>query len=350
MPLEKTNGTWREDNSGVHPEYVWEDSGSRDQLIGWIAGYAAAWEVVRADPTIDAALVERLQADAHAIAVQLRMVRRSGYDLEIWDPEGRPTLHGYLHENNLEGSYLGILNGQHALMAAGIVAALARIAEDPELDAYLVEQLVEDRRLVEIAANNLLIDFGFATNWSNYNMAFTGAWLVGRNLDHAAGREDLRSVADRLYAWPRSVVPVSASGQALFDLVHALAHADASAFTDTPVEPDEVVLERALATLRAFPVAPAWDFARENCDAEEIAAGTCTLEDGTVVEVLGEVGHSDALVVAEPLPIVIRPPSNFYWRSNPNVPNGGGDGTGLYSAADFRFAYWLGRWSRRPPA
>jgi hypothetical protein len=349
LPLEKTNGTWREDNSGEYPEYVWEDSGSRDQLIGWIAGYAAAWEVVRADPTIDVALVDRLQADARAIAVQLMTVRPSGYDLEIWDPEGRPTLHGYLHEHNLEGSYSGFMNGQHALMAAGIVAALARIAEDPEIDAYLVDQLVEDRRLVDIAADNLLVDFGYATNWSNYNMAFTGAWLVGRTLDHATGREDLRRTADRLYAWPRSKVPVSESGQALFDLVFALAHADASAFADTAAEPDSVAVERALASLRAFPAPPAWDFARENCDAEEIAAGMCTLGDGKVVEVLGEVGHGDTLVVAAPLPIAIRPPSNFYWRSNPNVPNGGGDGTGLYSAADFRFAYWLGRWSRRPP-
>jgi hypothetical protein len=349
LPLEKNNGTWREDNSGAHPDFVWEDSGSRDQLIGWIAGYAAAWEVVRDDPTFDDAVKDRLRSDARAIAVQLMTVRPSGYDLEIWDPEGRPTLHGYLHEHNLEGTYVGFFNGQHAIMAAGIVAGLARIAEDPEIDAYLVDALVEDRKLVDVAADNLLVDFGVSTNWSNYNMAFTGAWLVGQALDHEMARADLRRAADRLYAWPRSVVPVATSGQALFDLVFALAGADASGFADTVDEPDAEAIERALVTLRAFPAAPAWNFARENCDADEIAAGTCTLEDGTVVEVLGEVGHSDALVVDQAVPIAIRPPSNFYWRSNPYEPNGGGDGTTIPSAADFRFAYWLGRWTRRPP-
>ncbi len=348
LPFEKNNGTWREDNSGEHPEYVWEDSGSRDQLIGWIAGYAAAWEAVRDDPTFDDAVKDRLQADARAIAVQLMTVRPSGYDLEIWDPEGRPTLHGYLHEHNLEGTYVGFFNGQHAIMAAGIVAALARIAEDPELDAYLFDALVDDRKLVDVAADNILVDFGVATNWSNYNMSFTGAWLVGWSLDDETARADLRRAAERLYRWPRSVVPVESSGQALFDLVFALALADASGFADTVDEPDAAAIDRALATLRAFPAAPAWDFARENCDADEIAAGTCTLEDGTVVAVLGEVGHSDALVVDQAVPIAIRPPSNFYWRSNPYAPNGGGDGTAIPSAADFRFAYWLGRWSRRP--
>lgn len=348
LPAEKTNGTWRADNSGEHPEYVWEDSGSRDQLIGWIAGYGAAWEIIRLDPTIDDALKQRMQADAAAIAQQLMTVRPSGYDLEIWDPEVRPTLNGYLHENNLEGSYLGIKNGAHAIMAAGIVTALARIAEDPEIDAYLHDALVDDRELVEIAANNLLVDFGAATNWSNYNMAFTGAWMVARDLDDPGAREDLRGAVDRLYDWPRSVVPVRSSGQALFDLVFALAHADASSFAATASEPDADALERALVTLRAFPAAPGWDFAVENCDAEEIAAQTCTLDDDTVVAVLGEVGHGDALVVDTALAMAIRPPSNFYWRSNPYVPNGGGDGTSSYSSADLRFAYWLARFARRP--
>lgn len=36
LPEEKNNGTWREDNSeaGAYPEYVWEDSCSRDQYVG----------------------------------------------------------------------------------------------------------------------------------------------------------------------------------------------------------------------------------------------------------------------------------------------------------------------------
>lgn len=348
LPAEKTNGTWREDASGLHPELVWEDSASRDQLIGWAVGYGAAWEVVRDDASIDPALKDRLQADAGAIAEQLMTVRPSGYDLEIWDPEGRPTLHGYLHENNIEGNYLGLLNGQHAIMAAGIIAALAFVAEDPEIDAYLEGELIARRNLMGIAAQSLLIDFGAGTNHSNYNMAFSGAFLVSRYLDDAGGRAQLALAMDRLYVNARSDYPASESAQAFYDLVFALVAADASAFAPTPLPPDDSALAQALATLQAFPPSPAWDESRANCDEAEISAGACTLDDGQVVAVLGMVGHNDALVVADPVPMAVRPPSNFYWRSNPYQPNGGGDGTGLYSASDFRFVYWAGRYARRP--
>ncbi|MEM9075338.1 MAG: hypothetical protein AAGE52_42975, partial [Myxococcota bacterium] len=52
LPEEKTNGTWREDNSAddAYGDYLWEDSCSRDMLIGWVVGMAAAWEVIANDP------------------------------------------------------------------------------------------------------------------------------------------------------------------------------------------------------------------------------------------------------------------------------------------------------------
>ena len=69
--------------------------------------------------------------------------------------------------------------------------------------------------------------------------------------------------------------------------------------------------------------------------------------DGSHLTVLGEVGRNGDLLTAEPLPMAIRSASNYYWRSNPYVPNGGADGPGMYPGPDFRFAYWLGRWARR---
>lgn len=347
QPPEKTNGTWRDDVSGAHPELVWEDACSCDQLVGWAAGYGAAWEVIEHDPTIDQALKDRLQADASAIARQLMTVRESGYDLEVMDADGRITMHGYLHENNIEGQYLGVWNGFHALMAAGIVGALAYVADDDEIDAYLYDQLLGQRNLMGIAVAAMFIDFGAGSNYSNYNMAFDAAWLASRYLDHAQAREDLRSVVRDLYASEGASRQPIENAQSFFDFVYAATIADASAFAPTADVPDEAATERGLSTLARFPVSPAWDFAVENCDADEIAAGVCTLINGDVTDLLGDVGWNDELVAADPVPIKIRPPSNFYWRSNPYAVNGGGVGQQLASAADFRFAYWLGRWTRR---
>jgi hypothetical protein len=348
QPPEKTNGTFREDVSGEHPEVVWEDACSRDQIIGWAIAFGAIAEVVDADPTFAAADVQRLREDAAKVARGLMTVRDNGFDLEIWDPDGRPTPNGYLHENNVDGVYVGFLNGQHALMSTGILAGLAYAAQDPEIDAYLVDALVEDRNLMRIAGDALFIDFGAQTNHSNYNMAFDGVHLVTRYLDHAEGREDLALAAARLYRFPDSDYQVAEMGQSLFDLVYAAAIADASAFAATTAEPDEDALGAAIAGLHDFPAPPSWGFEVINCDQAELDAGMCTLADGTEAAVLGPIGHNDALVVDTPVPLAIRPPSNFYWRTNPYQPNGGGPGTGLPSSTDFRFAYWLGRFTRRP--
>ena len=89
---------------------------------------------------------------------------------------------------------------------------------------------------------------------------------------------------------------------------------------------------------------PFWDIARTNCDDTEIASGSCTADDGTHLDVLGYVGRNDELITVQPIPFAVRPPSNYYWRSNPYDPNGGGDGSRLIPGVDFRYTYWYGRW------
>lgn len=346
LPLEKNNGTWRDDNSGRLPGYQWEDSCSRDQFEGWILGMAAAWEVMRLDDTFDAELKARLQMHARDIALQLAMVRPSGYDLEIWDPEGRATLHGYLHENNLEGSYVGLINGFHALMAIGIVGALAYVAEDPEVDAYLRDELIDSRNLPGLANSSLLIDFGASTNFSNYNMAFAAGWMALRYLDDEEAQQDIYETIQRMYDNGGDRQP-SEQGQALYDLVWAATESGATAFEPPSSAADDNAVDAALATLGTFPVVPAYNDPVEHCDADEIAAMSCTLDDGTVVGLLGAVGHNDELVADVPIPMALRPWSNYHWRSNPYRVNGGGDGGALAGSADFRFVYWMGRWTRR---
>ncbi|RLB57809.1 MAG: hypothetical protein DRI34_06760 [Deltaproteobacteria bacterium] len=352
LPAEKDNGTWRADQSGRHPEIVWVDSCSRDMLIGWVLGFGAAWEVIAADADIADAVRQRLRADARALADNLRTVRPNGYDLELLDADGRTTYHGYLNENNLDRLYIdGSRNGFHAIMALGIMAALAYIVDDAGLDDYLYDELIHRRRLAVIAReNSIVLNLDNVTNFSNYNMAFAGAWLALRHLrrEESARDDVLQALEVQLFDTPGKEFQPAQFGNAFYDLVTVAGRCRAAAGQACTQVPDEALLARMRQTLQEFPRPPFWEFARENCDAQEIAAGSCLAEDGqTVLTVLGEVGRGGALLVAEPLPMRLRPPSNYYWRSSPYQPNGGSDGPNLYPGPDFRLAYWAARWIRR---
>jgi len=320
-------------------------------FIGWTAAFAAAWEVIRDDPAFPASLKARMRADAREIGLQLKVVRSSGFDLEIFDADGRTTYHGYLNEHNFDRLYLPWLpvrNGMYSLMALGIVAALEYVAQDSELESYLYDTLIGERGLHHISRENQLgVDLGVISNYSAYNMAFMGAWLAMRYIEDEAVREVIRpALHDKLYDRPdRGRQPVEI-GQSLFDFVYAAGLAGASAWTPVASAPDPDALARGLRTLKEFPVPPYWELERMNCDEEEIRRFRCEAEDGTELDLLGYVGRGNKLVAAQPVPMRIRPASNYHWRSNPYEVNGGGDGTRLLPGVDFRFAYWLGRWVR----
>lgn len=350
LPVEKNNGEWRDDQTGDYPDWKWEDSLSRDMLVGWAMAYAAAWEVTRGDDSIPAGLLARISEDAKETALALMTVGESGYDLEIPDADGRLTFHAYLHESSIDRFYIdGARNGFNAVMALGIVGALAYASEDPEVERFLVEELIERRDLAGIAADDLLfVGVGVGSNFSNFNMAFTGMFLAQRYVRHERALTKLRiSLRHELYEKDgvKERRPVD-MGQSFFDFVYAAGDAGAHVDHVAPDPFDAPATARGVATLRDFPAAPYFDDPVENCDAQEIESGTCVLADGTTVRVLGEVGWNDSLVVDEIVPMAIRPPSNYHWRSPPYRPNGGGNGASVNPAVDFRVAYWLGRWVR----
>ncbi len=352
LPVEKNNGTWRADNSGEYPGYIWEDSCSRDMLVGWALGFGGAWEVIAKDADIPEDVKDTMRADARALAGNLMTVRSNGYDLELGDADGRTTFHGYLNENNIDRLYVdGIRNGFYTIMSLGIIGALADVASDPEIDAYLYDQLIDQREFAIIARDNMLeVNMQEVTNFSNFNMAFDGAWLALRHIrqDEDARAAIREAVAVQLYDTPgKSFQPVE-TGQSFFDLTYVTGDCDASSEWGCRNEPDQAAVDRAIQTLREFPAPPFWEFERINCDQQEIDSGDCVAIDGqTALTVLGEVGRNGDLIVAEPLPMRLRGPSNFYWRSNPYSPNGGSDGPGMFAGPDFRLGYWMGRWVRR---
>lgn len=351
LPAEKNNGTWREDNSGgKYSHVVWEDSCSRDMYSGWVLGYAAAWEAIARDPAFPKEKKQRLRADAAALGRGLMAVGEEGYDLEITDPDGRRTYHGILHENSIDRAYLPApVNGFNALLALGIVAALAYVSEDPTLVRYLDEQLIGARGLPLLARDSLVgVDLGVKSNYSSYNMAFVGGLLAVRYLCHDEARAVVReAVQHSLYARPGQTRQPIEQKQSFYDLTLVAARADTSAFTSSNGDIDEAALARAVESLSEFPLAPYFAPVRTNCDADEIAAGQCTAADGTALELLGFVGRGDELVAAHPVPMRTRPASNYHWRSNPYAVDSPADGSELFSGVDFRLAYWMARSMRR---
>jgi hypothetical protein len=338
LPPEKNNGTWRLDQTGDYPNYVWEDSLSRDMLVGWAMAFGAVWEVVKDDDSIPADLKARFQEHALDEARALMLVRESGYDLEIPDADGRLTFHAYLNENVIDRFYLdGAENGFHAIMALGIVGALAYAAEDPDIDAYL-DRLITDRKLAQIAEKDMLvIHLGYGSNFSNYNMAFTAMYLALHFIDHPKANVWIdKANAEELYKkeGAQEDRQPAVLKQSFFDFIYAARSHDPEA------------IENGLETLRQYSDAPYFEDPMINCDEAELASGVCTLLDGTMVTVLGPVGWNETLIAKELIPMSVRPASNYHWRSDPHRVNGDG-APRVLPAVDFRAAYWMGRWLRQ---
>ncbi len=352
LPEPKNNGTWREDNSGgLYPNYIWEDSCSRDQYIGWVAAAGALWEVVRNDPDIPQEYKDRLQADAKELGTALTVVRESGYDLELPDADGRTTLHGYMNEQCIDSNLYvpGLRNGFHAAMALGSAATWAYVSEDPELESYLYDELIDKRALHEMPLEDLgPVNTGVGTNFSNFNMAFQGMWLALRYIDKSPlAAAKLRMALDtKLYDNGGDRQP-RIQKQSLYDFVYAAGMAGAN--VSTPMDRtllDAQALANGLETLSHFPEPPYWDVQVINCDEAELESKECIANNGMAIDVIGESGWKGTLVGEQVVPMEIRPPSNYHWRSDPFAFNGGGNGGRLIPAVDFRYAYWLGRWTR----
>ncbi len=349
LPIEKNNGTWREDLSGEYPELFWEDSISRDMMLGWALASAVVKEIIWEDPGFSIEIKKRLKDDATQIGEELRKKRSSGYDLEFPDADGRTTFHGYINENNVDGTYIdGLENGFYATMALGIVGAFAYVSEDKEANDYLLKVLIKKRELHKIASENMkFVNMGPVSNFSNYNMVMISAFLAMRYLPDKDARDEIaKAVEIQIYNVPGYDRQPVEMKQTLFDVIYAYSKTGGSVFSEPDGIYEASAIERGLETLDEFPDAPFYDVLVENCDENEINSGVCTLNDGTVVTVLGYKGRNGSLITKEPIPMRVRPPSNFYWRSNPYVPNDGGDGSRLLPGVDLRFAYYLGRYLR----
>ena len=170
-----------------------------------------------------------------------------------------------------------------------------------------------------IARDNMItVDMGVHSNFSNYNMAFMRARLSLWYLEKDAGaRAKLQQALElQLYAHGEERQPKEMK-QTLYDFVYAAGMAGATVSSPCVMAPNAEAMANGLETLKEFPEPPYWEVSHTNCDEAEIAALKCVGEDGTVIELLGNGGWGDKLVAKGPIPMRIRPSSNYHWRSNP---------------------------------
>ena len=355
LPKEKNNGCDRADNShGLLPEglWYWQDSCSKDQLVGWVAAMATLYDASKDDPTVDQALVSQLEQVACNVGAGLREKQKFQavdgntyeYDLVIMDADGRPTLHHDLNPYSLDGTYFPpdspFFNVFNAVMAMGILKGLYHVCGDEELRAFLYDELIGRRGYLDRIEASDATDYiymGAKTNFSNVNMIAIALFLnIYFEGDEVIASRMRRFMENRW--WDVKGVLQSAK-----NLKQPYFYALYEAMTDKGSS-DERTNEVARLLL-SFTLDPYTDEQRINCDDEEIANKKCIAIDGKTVITLQDVtNRGDKPIATEALDPSIRPPSNFDARSDPFEVNGGGGGTGLNPGGDLHTAYWLLRY------
>ena len=343
--------TWRDDMSGQLPDWIWIDNTSKDQAIGYAFALGALWDAVALDPDVPDAVRASLQADALGMGRALMQVRevdpsQSQIDLVITDARGCKVSFHDLNprEINDTGSIIVLpessssQNSFGALASLGIIRTLYHVSGDDGLRTYYYAELVGRRGYPSLLTGGVatLSDMYLATvNFSNVNMAFAAIYPLLRYESDPALRSRYRDVLDGQLWQPGSrLVTAKKMKQAFFGLVWAgLRHGG----TDPGPVAD------ADQQLRTFPTPPYFDPYVENCSAAELNLKVCLAIDGQTTLFIDPVaGWGGAPEALDPVPMPLRPPSNYEWRSDPRRVNGGGS-SDLNPGADFRLAYWLGR-------
>jgi hypothetical protein len=349
---------WRADQSGLWPGWRWQDESSKDQLLGYVYAIGAFWDAVAEDPSFDDQVRTTLQADALALGTALmepvEVRPGTSVDLVMRDTNGCLTRFHDLNPREVpqaNGPPLVLaedsnsLNAFNALAALGIIRTLYHISGDDSLRAFYYDTLVTARdypgllttglaRLKNMFANLCLLNECVVTNFSNVNMAFVAIYGVLRYETDATVLATVRAAMESdLWDGGRPHMGLEIQ-QAFFNLIYAGLRAGGT---------DDAAKLGAIDQLGQFTDPPYWNDLVENCDAGELAAGTCLAIDGVTSITLDDVAaRGDRPASEVPLPKALRPPNNYEWRSDPRSVNGGG-GARLNPGGDFRGSYWLGR-------
>jgi hypothetical protein len=342
QPADKSP-TWRADGSGQLPFLIWYDDSSKDQLDGWVFALGVVYDLTHGDPTIPADAISDLVDDARAVGHGLMkkvLIGGKEADLVMMDADGRPTS---FHDLSAEEIAPGVVfnqptNGFNAWMALGIMRTLYHVTGDEPIGRFYYEDLLERRGYLDVARDTIALMYvGNQTNFSNVNMAFVAAWGLMRYESDSEIAARARTVMEEQLYGPGKPRQAKGLKQSFFDFVFA-------GFRRFGVLGDGAkARQHGLDTLLEHPAAPYFTFAVDNCDQAEQASLQCIGIDGTPIVLSPEPGRGGGLVAVDPVPMRIRPPSNFEWRSDPHRVNGG-EGDRLNPGGEIVCAYWMGRY------
>ncbi len=372
QPQPKNNGVDRKDNSGgalPADTWFWEDSCSKDQMVGWVLAMATLYDAAKGDPDIDQGLVASLQTEAREIGAGLREThpfsamdgQTYDYDLVIMDADTRPTLHWDLNPLSVDANVnlppdSQSLNRFNMVMAMGIVKALYHVSGDPDAETFLYGELLGNRNYLDHLASTSDVDYIYMdanTNFSNVNMIamalFLNVWFEKDPVVLARTRDYMET------QWWNVAGLIQTAKNCKQPFFHALY----LAMTDKGF--DASLATQTATLLKAYNLEPYVDEKRNNCDPDELAAFECTALDGTTIlhlqkDASGQplLGWGKNYVATEALDPSFRPTSNFDARSNPfqvNSQDGSTDSGltgGLNPGGDLNAAYWLLRWLPDP--
>jgi len=323
--------------------WIWMDDTSKDQVIGYALATVWLYDALRDDPMAPPGLADKLAQPLVAFARALmKVVPEKGIDMYARDADGRLTSFGDLNDRLItsagdplpEDSTLR--NGFNGAMGAAIIRAAFHVSGEQDIGKFYYEELVGKRDYPGSFAKNAgAIYTGSRTNFSNVNMLAIALAILGRTETDPYAREKLATALDTQFWNAGSDRDASHAKQAWFDAIYGA----------YGPKPPADLRARVTENLSGFQPAPAMQRDRINCDAAEIAAGSCLAIDGTTTIALSSTpGHNDSVVAKTVLPMSIRPDSDMAWRADPHDVNSGGSNR-MNPGGDVLGAYWLARLS-----
>lgn len=326
LPPQKDD-VWRE-YAGTDPRMTglqWVDDISRDQYVGYMFALVVMHEVVAQDPAIPLADRSRIGEIARLIGEKLE-----ADNLHWVDADGRPTTYGDMKATNAISAY-------YAPLTLAVAKACAYLSGDPARQAFYVDLYQNQgyrQRLDEFR-----VDLGTCTNYDNYSMAFKSLWILLRTETDPTWLAAYRQFMETR-VWTDTFGPKDPKeqGNILWNLIYLAGKA--GGFNPGNAE-DQRVLSEALANLQGFPVPPLLQRRVVNsttyCGCLDFSCPESRRKD-----CLNDCdGKPQAL---KPVPMHLRPMSNYIVKQNPYDLDGGSDSTREFPASAFRLAYWLGRY------
>jgi MYXO-CTERM domain-containing protein len=333
---------WRAPVASGYDGWIWLDDTSKDQVSGYSLAAAWLWDALAFDPLVDPSVTEALADDLTVFAKALMKPapEYDDIDLCIRDADGRLTTNHDLNPRQIVptsvvSATFPVQNGFNAAMALGVILAAYHTGGDPVVGQYLYDELIVKRGYPGLMSDAGVIFAGPSTNYSNVNMLAISFGLLGRfEADPKLRAGYAASVESTFWSVEASYDALSVQ-QAWFDVVYG----------GISAHPTSAIRQRVANNLGGFPQPPAFNVDRINCSPSDIKAGSCIGIDGMtkITLVPGECGHDGTVVATLPLPMSIRPYSDFLWRSDPHDVNGTGTPNLLDPGGDFLAAYWLGR-------